>query len=242
MNDGRAPDTHGMLSTVKPSAGQVGPPRASVHAPLPAPDTPGVESANQDRAVSRMRVEATAPAVHMTPVQDLAAVASQAILAGALIAPPSDLFPNSAGLFTPAFLTSGPVFTRSLQSYIWNNMSCYHDVGEELWFRAFSRWSADKRTYFLTLLATTFKERTGQRKDPLIYGMFYHFQSRIKWILLKSKDTAASESFKHAQNKVRDAICRRWELVPPGHPGCAITWLNRTVKVRLLSETAPCTN
>lgn len=242
VNDGRAPDNHEMLSTALLPSSQVGPPRTHTALPAAAARAPSVKSANQDRAATWVRAEGTAPVVRMTPAQDLTAVASQAILAGALTAPLSDPFPNSAGLFTPAFLTSGPVLARSLQSYIWNNMSCYHDVGEELWFRAFSRWSADKRTYFLTLLATTFKERSGQRKDPLIYGMFYHFQSRIKWILLRSKDTAAPESFKHAQNKVRDVICRRWELVPPGHPGCAITWLNRTVKVRLSENILSCTN
>ncbi|KAI0761214.1 hypothetical protein BC629DRAFT_1597356 [Irpex lacteus] len=62
---------------------------------------------------------------------------------------------------------------RRLQSYQWANNSCFIDVGLELWFEAYSRWTTEEQLSFL---------RDQAMLGSPLHSICLNFKNRASWI------------------------------------------------------------
>ncbi|KAJ7179791.1 hypothetical protein C8R46DRAFT_887044 [Mycena filopes] len=112
---------------------------------------------------------------------------------------------------------------HSLHSYTWEAPnSCFFDNSLELWFRAFSKWSATEQTEFLAMLP----------HDSPLADIFFHFQRRLKWI---TKTPAVRlegiRELSLGQGKTRHAIFHRLEVYnDPTAYGSATKWMKSAVQ------------
>ncbi len=122
------------------------------------------------------------------------------------------------------------VWTRSLQAYQWADNSCFLDASLEVFFRAFTLWAPDVRQRFLNdILATELKD-----SPALVCKIYFHYQTRFRWILARSKDATPSPTFRLAQKSIREVIQKRWDIIEDGL-GCASKWWLKVLEVRIVT-------
>lgn len=123
----------------------------------------------------------------------------------------------------------GSLTARELQSYRWEDNSCFFDVGLEIWYRAYLLWPREVRTSL-----------TSTPPDNSVFAsILAHYQTRIRWSSAgtsRPSKAAVEKEFGPIQKLVRDAIADKWKLSNVGDYGCAISWMNRTIQVSFTSR------
>lgn len=127
---------------------------------------------------------------------------------------------SSSSVLPSSKTTPATLQPRLLQSYIWENNSCYFDVGLELWFRAYAQCSLESQQEFLN----TFHPRST------LYKIFHHYQCRYSWIQSTSSIDVRS-MFELVQSQVRDAIVSKYALYTNGEWGCPSIWMKCLLSV-----------
>ncbi|PPQ81362.1 hypothetical protein CVT26_014503 [Gymnopilus dilepis] len=110
--------------------------------------------------------------------------------------------------------------THSLQSYQWDNNSCFIDNGLELWFRAFSQWPFDSQSEFLRKVPT----------ESFLGCLFFHYDRRLKQISREVSLETLVRNLSLMQTLTRHYVCEVWKVHLLGDYGCSKTWLTRAVK------------
>ncbi|KAJ7680004.1 hypothetical protein B0H14DRAFT_2655499 [Mycena olivaceomarginata] len=112
---------------------------------------------------------------------------------------------------------------RLLQSFKWESPnSCFFDSPLEVWFRAFSLWSAAERVQFLASLPSA----------SALAKFFHIFQRRLIWISKgRNVDIHGIRDLSLYQLHARMLIFSRWKLYNGKHEyGNATSWLSYAIR------------
>ncbi|TBU36908.1 hypothetical protein BD309DRAFT_984636, partial [Dichomitus squalens] len=212
-NDGRAPDTYEALVQAEPAPSSLHDTHSGVRASSSGPST-----ARRARSQSKRHTKASSKGV----VRSQSTTQLTHIPKGS--AKPAESFSCPDGVFPQS--PSNAIARRSLQFYTWNKNSCFYDTVLELLFHAFVLWTPESRQRFIQILGVDHKD-----SPAILRTIFFHYQTRLAWILAPSRDVTPHITFASIHRSIRQAIETRWDIVTPSNGyGSSLTWITLAIQ------------
>jgi hypothetical protein len=117
----------------------------------------------------------------------------------------------------------------ALQSYRWNNYSCFIDHTLEILFWSFASFPSELRAEALRSIP----------HDSFLSSILYHFHRRLKLLAHPAPDDSRRDQYRHEMllgpALVRHRVDDVWKLYEPEqgkYGGCPQMWWDCTIKVR----------